>query len=304
MGQLEISDLVVRYDEDTLERRAVQRSDVVAALDAAGDRRGARIARRLPVRDGDLLDERQIDRLLIRVHAELQRLSEEFQQGRRVEQVLSPLLGSLPAPSAHRQSLVDVGCGLGYLVRWLASRGVLGPDVGLVGCDLNASLVEAARQLARDEALDCEFLVANAFTLDRPGAVYVSTGVAHHFRGEDLVAFFAAQEQAGAAAFVHYDTAPTALAPFGAWLFHWARMREPLSRHDGLQSVRRAHGDEELVAAVERGAPSMVPILVDRVGTRNPLLNVLRPVIGVRPDRLDAFVRALGPLARRAEVRR
>lgn len=303
MARLELSDLVVDFDADTRERRPVRRADVVERLRAAGDRRGVAIARRLPTRDDDLLDEAKIDQLLLRVHAELQRLSEEFQQGRRVEQLLRPLVQSLPAIGGDRRALIDVGCGLGHLVRWLASRDPRLP-VDLVGCDYNAALVTAAQRLADDEGRSCRFLVANAFDLDRPGAVYVSTGVVHHFRGADLVAFFAAQEGAGAAAFVHYDTAPTSLAPFGAWLFHWARMREPLSRHDGMMSVRRAYTDDELVDAVRRGAPTMVPVLFDRVGTRHALVNVLRPIIGIREEQVDAFLQALGPLASRAEVHR
>lgn len=304
MERLEISDLVVAFDGATSARLPVRRDDVVRELANAGDRRGAAIARRLPTGPGGFLDEAQIDRLLVRVHTELQRLSEEFQQGRRVEQLLGPLVRSLPPGPGGRRAIVDVGCGLGYLVRWLALRSSLGPSVDLVGCDYNHALIAAARRLAADESLACTFIAANAFSLDRPSAVFVSTGVVHHFRGSDLDAFFAAQDAAGAAAFVHYDTAPTSLAPLGAWLFHWARMREPLSRHDGMQSVRRAHTDDELVDAVRRGAPGMVPVLLDGVRARHPLLNVLRPVIGIRPEHLDGFLRVLGPLAPRAEVRR
>lgn len=304
MERLEISDLVVGFDAETLARRPVRRSEVMGQLEASGDRRGAAIVRRLPVRDQDVLDEPHIDELLLRVHAELQRLSEEFQQGRRVEQILLPLLQSLPSGEGDRRAVIDVGCGLGYLVRWLASREQLSRYADLIGCDYNETLVAAARRLATDEEISCQFEVANAFLLHRRAAVYLSTGVVHHFRGADLEGFFAAQESAGAAAFVHYDTAPTSLAPFGAWLFHWARMREPLSRHDGMLSVKRAYSDDELVDAARRGAPTMVPVLLDRVGTRHPLVNVLRPIIGIRAEYLDGFLRALGPLALRVEVLR
>ena len=132
MARLEISDLVVAFDATTSTRLPVRRDDVVRQLTDVGDRRGAAIARRLPTRSDGVLDDDRIDQLLVRVHTELQRLSEEFQQGRRVEQLLGPLVGSLPTVPGTRHTVVDVGCGLGYLVRWLALRSSLGPGVDLV----------------------------------------------------------------------------------------------------------------------------------------------------------------------------
>jgi SAM-dependent methyltransferase len=298
---VEISDLILDVDPETLARLPVRRGDVVDRLEAVGNRRGARLVRRLPVRAGDVLDEDAVDQLLVRVHAEIQRLSVEFQQGRRVAGLLEPLVRSLAADPRCR-TVIDVGCGLGYVMRWLAARSPLSRLVELVGCDLNPALVRTAQRLAEDERLPCRFLQADAFRLDVGPAVFISNGVMHHFRGADLAGFFAAQEAAGAAAFVHHDLAPTWISPFGAWLFHWARTREPLARHDGQCSARRAYGDDELVAAVRRGSPSLVPLIIDPVGERNPVLNVMRPVIGLRPELVEPFLDRLGPLRSRAEV--
>src|SRR5262249_56894629 len=123
------------------------------------------------------------DDILIRAHTELQRLSEEFLQADRARALLVPLLETLRrsgTPPPYR--VVDVGCGLGYVVRALAAHGRLGRDVDLIGCDMNRTLIERARALAEEESLACEFRVANAFRLEQPAHVFLSTGGLHRFR--------------------------------------------------------------------------------------------------------------------------
>ncbi|MFK4225312.1 class I SAM-dependent methyltransferase [Streptomyces sp. NPDC019890] len=299
MHLLEISDLVVAHDPRTLERLPVRRDEIVARLTAAGDRRGARIAAGL-VCDGDgVLDPYAVDRRLVAVHTELQRLSEELRIGDRIAELLRPILAAVrTADPTSPLRVVDVGCGLGYLVRRLAASGVLAPDgtadaVDLVGVDFNAALVDEADRLARDENLPCRFVRGDAFVLDEPATVYISTGVLHHFPAPDLDGFFAAQAAAGAAAFCHYDIAATGLAPIGAHIFHRARMRDPLGRHDGVVSARRAHDDATLLRAAAH-AEGMVPLVYEPRGRSNPFCTTLRPVIGVRPALLPALREALG----------
>jgi 2-polyprenyl-3-methyl-5-hydroxy-6-metoxy-1,4-benzoquinol methylase len=293
----EITDLLIDVDPVTLARRPVSKVSVIEALERDGMTWGAWIARSLPERDG-LLDEAAIDALFVRVHAEMQRLWEEFLQGDRMRRLLIPLLRAL-RERGHEGPIriVDVGCGLGYLVRWLTARGDLGADVEIVGCDYNRALIEAASRYARDEGLRCEFRVANAFTLDQPATVFISTGVLHHFRGEALDRFFAQQRHA--AAFVHLDIKPSYLAPLGALIFHVARMREAVSQHDGTQSAVRAHSGERLLAAARSGESESSVALLDGEVEALPLLRTMIGVIRVRPDLRDGFVRHLGPLATR-----
>jgi 2-polyprenyl-3-methyl-5-hydroxy-6-metoxy-1,4-benzoquinol methylase len=198
----EISDLVVAYDPVMLTRQPVLREEVIARLVAQGQRRAARIVARWPARDGRLIDE-FVDGVLLRAHHQLQRLSEEFRQGERTCRLLSPLLAVLRAAGVPRPyRVVDVGCGLGYVVRWLAAHGELGPDVELIGCDYNATLIHRARALSEAESLRCRFEVANAFALAEPATVFVSTGVIHHFRGPELLGFIEAQRRGPARAFL------------------------------------------------------------------------------------------------------
>src|SRR4029453_13032367 len=197
MEPLEISDAIVSFDPRTLARVPVRKADVLEAFRARGDRVAARIVAALPERDGRL-DEGAVDRLLVRVHCELQRISEEFEHGRRVAELLRALLQALRADGVPPPlRVVDVGCGTGYVVRWLAARGALGDDVALVGADLNAALVEEGRRLAAQEGLAVRFVNADAFALPDTATVYLSTGVLHHFRGEELAHFLRCQDPPG-----------------------------------------------------------------------------------------------------------
>ncbi|PKV83320.1 methyltransferase family protein [Streptomyces sp. TLI_146] len=298
MPVLEISDLITAVDPRSGHRLPVSRAEVIRLLDEAGDARAARIVAGLPTDRDGLLDPDAVDRLLISVHAELQRLSEELRIGERLVHLLGPLLQAIRATNGPgRYRLVDVGCGLGYAVRWLAATNALGPDVELVGVDLDAALVAEAGRLARAEGLDCHFVHGNAFALPEAATVYISTGVLHHFRGPALTEFFRSQAASPAQAFCHFDIAATRLAPVGAWIFHLARMRHPLGRHDGVASARRAHSDETLLRAAD--VPGITPLLYEPRGAANPFCTTLRPIIGVRPHLEDPFRRSLGRAARR-----
>jgi SAM-dependent methyltransferase len=288
----EISDLVIAYDPETLERLPVRRDEVVAELERHGMGAAVRVVAPWPHRGG-VLDARFVDAVLLRAHHELQRLSEEFRQGERMRGLVAPLLSVLRGagvPGPYR--VVDVGCGLGYVVRWLAAHGGLGADVELVGCDYNAPFVRFASALAAEERLGCSFVVANAFRLAEPATIFTSTGVIHHFRGEGLDRFLAEQGASDAAAFVHCDTKPSYLAPLGSFLFHQARMREPLARHDGVLSAVRAHTGEALVRAARAGCPGFAVGVYDGEREMLPVIKVMHSLVGVRRALAGAYVAA------------
>jgi SAM-dependent methyltransferase len=297
---LEISDLIVDYDIATLERRPVDKNSILAKLRSAGDRRAAHIVDAMPANNGTL-DADYVDRLLVRVHCEMQRLSEEFQHGRRVLELVQPMLAALKAGGiAPPYRIVDIGCGTGFVIRWLAAHGDFGPDVELVGVDLNKALMVEARRLATAERLTCRFEVANAFVLDQPATLFLSTGVVHHFRGDALVDFFKQHDCPTAQGFAHFDFQPNLFARPGAWLFHYIRMREPLSHHDGVISARRAHSAETLLAAARQA--SFACAMYSRRVWNLPIPRVFHTLVGMRKDIVPAFRDALGSRARRLEA--
>lgn len=288
----ELSDLIVAFDAKG--RHAVRADDVISALESDGHHRSARLARSIRTR-GEFFDEDDADAILLRSHLELQRLAEEIRHAQRVARLIKPLIDLLDRPVR----IVDIGCGLGYLVRWFALTGALGEHVQVVGVDFNRTLLDGARALADAEGLRCDFIAGDAFELEQSADIYMSTGVIHHFTPADLGTFFQRQMETGAVAAFHFDVAPTPITPLGAWLFHRARMREPLARHDGVNSALRAHGDRELTSAMRSTAPNWTPLLFDAVGRGVSVLNVMRPIIGIRPELVDEFTTGLGRLGRR-----
>src|SRR5918997_2762762 len=248
----EISDAIISFDPETLEREPVIKSEVLREFTALGNRQAVRVVEQIPERDG-VLDPEAVDRLLVTAHCEMQRISEEFQHGKRVANLLQPLLSALREGGVERPiRVVDIGCGTGFVVRWLAANEPLGEDVELVGADFNVALVREARRLAEAEKLNCAFVVANAFRLDHPAAVYLSTGILHHFRGRALNELLRQHERPETCAFIHFDFHPSPLAPLGSWLFHAVRMREPLAKHDGVLSAVRAHQSLELLETARK----------------------------------------------------
>jgi SAM-dependent methyltransferase len=292
----EISDLVVAYDPETSARLPVRRDQVLGELEAQRMPRAVRIVASWR-HDRGVLDAAHVDRVLLTAHHELTRLSEEFRQGERMLRILRPLIQALRSagiPGPYR--IVDVGCGLGFVIRWLAAHGGFGADVELTGCDYNVSLVTHAQALADEERLACHFVAQNAFRLDAEGTLFTSTGVIHHFRGEELRRFLSRQAAVGPVGFVHADIKPSYLAPLGSWIFHEARMREPLARHDGVLSALRAHSGEHLLEAAKSACPEFASSLFDGRPELLPILRVMQDLVGVRRELLPELVAQLGSL--------
>ncbi len=280
---LEITDLLWPVDSGGAPVPVLQ-ADVLDQLRAAGQRRAARIVSAIPA-PGGILDREYVDALGFRVHCELQRLGEELQLARRVAALICPIVARLASRGAGPVCVVDVGCGLGFVVRALAASAALGPDVELIGVDLNPALITEARRLAGQEGLACRFEQGDAFKrlAVAPGGapcVVISTGFLHHLPESGLADFFAAQ--AGVAAFAHWDIAPCLWSTVGAWVFHQARMREPVCRHDGVLSARRAHSAAVLHQAAQTGAPGYDIRVLEGSRWHPRALDVLRPVTGTR----------------------
>ena len=291
----EISDRIVAVDTNTLARQPVRKREVIGEFRSLKNRAAATIVEKLPAGNDGNLDPDAIDRLLVTVHREMQRISEEFQHGRRVAELLNPILQGLRDSRIDGPlRVVDIGCGIGFVVRWLTAHKALAGDVELIGADYHPALIDEARRLAEAENLSCRFEVANAFRLEQPATVYMSTGILHHFRGRELIDLFAQHNRPGTCAFMHFDFHQSALAPFGSWLFHAARMREPLAKHDGVLSAVRAYESEDLLLAARTGAPNFVSAVYGTKLWGLPIPRAFHSLVGILPEYRDAFIANLG----------
>ena len=299
-AQPEITDLLVRHDAGTLERLPVRKQDVLDVFVRFRNLQALRAVEALPTCDG-FLDPLEIDRLFVTVHWEMQRLSEEFYHGPRVYEVVRALIATIRAGGfSGPLRVVDVGCGIGYNIRWLAARTPLASQgVELTGVDLNSALVAEANRLSAVEKLPCRFLYGDAFSSDHSGQIYLSTGVIHHFRGGGLLDFLRRHQRPEAYAFLHFDFQPWFLAPFGSWFFHLLRMRTRVSRHDGVLSAARAHSADTLVQAARAAAPEFASGIYGAKIWHTPFPRVFHTLIGVRRPLLPTLKTHLGRLAPR-----
>jgi 2-polyprenyl-3-methyl-5-hydroxy-6-metoxy-1,4-benzoquinol methylase len=290
----EISDAIVSFDPTTLHRQPVRKADVLTRFRELGNREAVRIVERIPERDG-ILDPTAVDKILITSHCEMQRMSEEFQHGRRVAELLKPILNALREGGVPKPiRIVDIGCGTGFVIRWLAANGSLGDDVELTGVDFNVALIAEATRLAAIEGLRCEFVVGNAFRLQQPATIFISTGILHHFRDDNLTYLLQQHCRPETCAFVHFDFHSSPMAPLGSWLFHAVRMREPLAKHDGVLSAVRAHKTGYLLEATRSAAPEFVSAIYGTRLWRTPIPRVFHSLVGIRQRFRDAFIRNMG----------
>jgi SAM-dependent methyltransferase len=296
----EVSDVIVAHDPGTLERVPVRKQQVLKLFE--NKKQASSIIARIPEREG-FLDCVAVDRLLLKVHWEMQRLAQEFHHGARVLELLKPIIAAIRSHGFQSPlRIVDVGCGIGYAVRWLAAKGCLvDQGVELTGVDLNSTLIAEATRLAQAENLPCQFFHGDAFSRQYGGQIYISTGVVHHFRGNTLVEFFRRQNADGTAAFLHYDFHPWWLAPYGSWFFHILRMRTALARHDGVLSTVRAHSAVTLLEAARSGAPALASGIYGARIWGTPLPRVFHTLLGVRRAFVPALISHLGRKRRRLE---
>ncbi|WP_372364463.1 class I SAM-dependent methyltransferase [Candidatus Uabimicrobium sp. HlEnr_7] len=247
---LEISDEIIAFDPKSLNRIPVRKKNVISKFLDCGNKQAVKIVSAMPEKKG-FLDEDYVNQLFLVIHCELQYISEEFQHGQRVAELLQPLIQVLiNSGTSSPLRIVDIGCGTGYVLRWLAAHMDL-TNVELVGADYNSVLIEEARRLAQIENLNVRFSVANAFEMDEVATIYISTGVIHHFRGDHLKLFFQSHNKEQTQAFCHFDFQPSIFSIPGAWVIHLARMKEAVCFHDGIVSAKRAYDGQTLHAAAK-----------------------------------------------------
>lgn len=153
-------------------------------------------------------------------------------------------------PRGTALKLLDLGTGAGDLPnaarRWGARRGL---DIRPVGLELS----RVAAALARDANVPT-FVASAVRPPVRTGSVDIvlASQLAHHLAPDAVVSLFAAADQASRGAVIVLDLRRARLAGVafraGATLLGF----DPVTRHDGLVSIRRGYTPAELGALARR----------------------------------------------------
>ncbi|MCC7002911.1 MAG: methyltransferase domain-containing protein [Gemmatimonadaceae bacterium] len=153
-----------------------------------------------------------------------------------------PTLQWLERVCATRRTLrvLDVGFGHGDMLRaiavWAQRRGV---HTELVGIDINPRSAPVA-EAATDPALGIRYVTGRAESLAWEPDVIISSLVAHHMSGEELVGFVRWMDATARVGWLINDLHRHWAAWMGfralAAVFRW----HPIVAHDGAVSVRRA----------------------------------------------------------------
>lgn len=181
------------------------------------------------------------------------------------DRALSLGIGALLRGVTRPVTVLDLGAGLGgagHVVRRVASRARL--DAQCIGLDLHEPLARVAAQ--REGLAIC----ADALSLplhDRAVDVTICALLLHHF--DDVASQLLLREavRVSRIGVVVADLQRTRLAELGLWLASFPLGFHPVSRHDGMLSVRRAFTAPELAALLERAGGREVHV-TKRAGFR------------------------------------
>ena len=157
-------------------------------------------------------------------------------------------------PQEH-YSIVDLGCGDGFMLRKIAAYcRTKNIRISLLGLDLNAKSISLAKEKSQDfpeiqfKTQDILALNQDSFKCD----IVVSVLTMHHFTNEEILVFlnrFLALSNLGV---VINDLQRSRLAYVLFKAFSSLFMKTYIARHDGLISIRRAFRKNELVTFTKK----------------------------------------------------
>lgn len=151
-------------------------------------------------------------------------------------------------PADKPLTIVDMGCGNGDLLRCIAEYGKkVGYDFRLIGIDANAHTVAYARKLSGNYK-ELSFQQLDVFSAEFQKLEYdlvLATLFLHHFSEEEIVTLLQSVMKTATVGMVVNDLHRNALAYF---LFRLLGLfiRNPMTREDGLISIRKAFKREDL----------------------------------------------------------
>jgi 2-polyprenyl-3-methyl-5-hydroxy-6-metoxy-1,4-benzoquinol methylase len=163
--------------------------------------------------------------------------------------------------SDSRIEILDLATGAGDNPRFLASLAATrGCEARITAVDANPSTIAIAKKFAAENAPGAiEFVVDDIFKYE-PGRqfdIVLCTLALHHFTRDQAVLLLARMRELSRGHVVVTDLCRSRLGTFGVWLLTHLWMRNPMTRHDGMLSMRRAWNlDEMRELADEAGWPA------------------------------------------------
>ena len=151
--------------------------------------------------------------------------------------------------SSKEISLIDIGCGEGGMMRYLADKfRKKGYRIDFYGLDLNKQAIELAIQNSK-EYPEIEYHHGNILDTEMklPKCDYVtSTLTMHHFPDEDIPDFITRCGDFAEKAVVINDLHRSKLAYYLFKIFSAIFIRSAIARNDGLISIRKGFSRNEL----------------------------------------------------------
>lgn len=165
-------------------------------------------------------------------------------------------------PLDHALTVVDVGFGAGDMLRALARHARRrGRKVRLIGFDINPRSEPVARRLTPPD-LTIDFRTGDAFAVEEPVDLVVSSLVTHHMSDAEIVQFLRWMERKAALGWFVNDLHRHRFAYHGFALLAALMRWHPFVRHDGPLSIARAFRREDwsdlLVAAGLEGRAELL----------------------------------------------
>jgi ubiquinone/menaquinone biosynthesis C-methylase UbiE len=171
-------------------------------------------------------------------------------------------------------SLLDVGTGAADIpLALLRAAAAGGRDLRIVGLDSRPEVLEAARSIdpRLGDLRNLQLSTADARALpypDRTFDIVHASLVVHHLEPVEAVAFLQEARRVARLGVVVNDLVRGRLQWAGAWLLTRLATRNPLTRHDGPLSVRRAYTRVETRALFESAGLRPVGEFVGAFGYR------------------------------------
>jgi SAM-dependent methyltransferase len=199
------------------------------------------------IRGHEILDEDNLDpNLVVRSMHDVARANKFFGGSSAAVAELEPVLEKSSGPV----SLLDVGSGIGDVSQKARQKAhKLGVNISTIGIDSAEEL--SAESRSRHTAVVCGDALKLPFA-DRSFDVVLASQVLHHFDEEGAVALLTEMNRVAKSRVVVSDLRRSWLAVIGLWLGSYLLRFHPVSRHDGIVSIRRGFTSPELEDLVER----------------------------------------------------